>query len=68
MIGWVGLKAIWLSLAFLFWTMDWTQMGLYLSQIMSYTWTFPSVVTAAKVVLEKGAQATSPTGAPRSKV
>ena len=46
----------------------WTQMGLYRSHVMSNTCTFPSSVTTAKVVLEYGAQDTSPTGAPTSKV
>lgn len=43
-----------------------TQIGLYLFTLMSNTKTFPSVVSAARTVLEYGAHLTSPTLAPRS--
>lgn len=45
-----------------------TQIGLYLLTLMSNTKTLPSVVSAAKTVLEYGAHLTSPTLAPRSNI
>lgn len=45
-----------------------TQIGRYLFTLISKTHTLPSVVNAAKTVLEYGAHFTSPTLAPRSKM
>ena len=44
-----------------------SQTGSLVLAVRSYTTTRPSSVAAAKSVEEKGAQATSPTGAPKSK-
>ena len=60
-IGWCALNATWFNLAFFRDTTCCEQIGWYLSTLISKTWTFPSTVTAANTVLEKGAQATSPT-------
>ena len=40
MMGWDELKAIWFNLPRLLEMTPCTQMGLYLSQVISYTWTF----------------------------
>ena len=53
-------------LALAFFTTFCSQMGPWWSTARSYTYALPSSVTAAKVVLEYGAHATSPTGVPRS--
>lgn len=49
-------------------TTCWTHIALYLFTLISKTYTFPSVVTAARTVLEYGAHLTSPTLAPRSNI
>lgn len=68
MKGSFWLKAKRVSLFFFLETTDWMQIALYLLTFKSNTKTFPSVVTAAKTVLESGAHFTSPTLAPKSKM
>ena len=52
MTGCEGLKLMWLRRDILRETTDWAQTGWYRSKWISYTTTFPSLVTAANVVLK----------------
>ena len=64
--GYTVLNETWFKDALLLDTICWLQIGWYLSTFKSKIWALPSKVTAAKTVLEKGDQATSPTSQLRS--